>query len=81
MGSLAQHSPLVLIRQTKLNGPLRAFHAAISHKAGACEDTAPCDETKDESQKVYLVLGLEVMGQVHRTGRLHGTWEMLRLPS
>lgn len=75
VGSLVQHSPLVLIRQTKLNGPLSAFHAAISHKAGACEDTTPWGETKDESQKVYLVLGLEVMGE------LQGTWEMLWLPS
>lgn len=49
--------------------------------------TAPWDETKDESQKVYLVLGLEVMGQVqwrywesYRArgrcyGSLHNRWK------
>lgn len=47
---LVQHSPLVLIRQTKLNEPVRAFHVAVTHKAGACGDTAPWDEPKDESQ-------------------------------
>ena len=52
----------MLVRQTKLNGPLRAFRAAISHRAGACGETALWDELKDESQKVYLALGLEVNG-------------------
>lgn len=69
---LVQHSPLVLIRQTKLNEPVRAFHVAVTHKAGACGDTASWDEPKDESQKVYLVLGLELMGQVHCPRRATG---------
>lgn len=32
----------------------------------------PGDEPKDESQEVYMVLGLEVMGQVHCSGRVTG---------
>lgn len=72
MGDPVQHFSLVPIRHTKLNGPVRASHAAISHKAGACRDTVPWDEPKDEAQKVYRVVGLKVMWQVHCPGRVTG---------
>lgn len=61
----------LFIRQTKLNGPGRAFQVAVSHKTGACGDTAPW-RSQRMSREVFFVLGLEVMGQVHCTGRATG---------
>ena len=67
-GSLPQHSPLVLIGQTKLNGSVGHFMQPSVIKPVPVETQHPEDEPKDESQEVYMVLGLEVivMGDLQR---------------
>lgn len=62
----------MLIRQTKPSGSVRAFPVAISHVLVPVETQPPGDEPKDESHQVYMVLELEVMGQVHCNERVRG---------